>query len=153
MSRSFVNRGLACATTAMPPTTTKSTFASASFRMSRVGRNSGQLATRALSRVGDQATLVVHRLERVDALRRRELEVLADQALVDRRPVGLGGQRQPAPGGTQRAVEGFDGGVRRRILETGDHGLSDTEASRELSLGEAGGAAGVANEDGGCHGR
>src|SRR5436853_1326002 len=151
MSRSLVKRGLACTTTATPPMTTKSTPASTSADISRVGRKSGQFATRPLPGPRQLPALLVHALQCLQPLRGSELEVLADQALVDGRVVSLGSQREPVTGRMERAIERLDGGIRRSILEPRDDRLRDAQAPRELGLRQAGRATGGADQGGGGH--
>src|SRR3954452_23825187 len=112
MSRSFVKRGLAWAITATPPITTKSTPPATSRRSRRLGRNSGQLATCTCSRAREVARLPVHRLQALDPLCGRQLELLADEALVDRWRSGLGLETQPTPHGMQRVLDRSHGRIR-----------------------------------------
>src|SRR5437763_4406076 len=151
MSRSLVKRGLACTTTATPPTTTKSTPAPASAGINLVGRNSGQFATCSLACLGQPAALVVHALERLHSLRGGQLEVLADQALVHGRPVALGRQHEPTTGRVECTVERLHGGVGRDALESSDDRLGDAQSSGEFGLRQTSRGAGVSEEDGGCH--
>src|SRR5215211_3708586 len=151
MSRSFVKRGWACATTATPPTTTKSTRPSTRRRMSRLGRNSGHVATRAFPGRGYRPPLLVHRFETRDSFNGGESKMPADQAFVHRRAERLGGQVQPATGGAQCAVHGVDGRIRVGALQSGNDRLGRSQASGELLLRERGGASALANERSGGH--
>src|SRR6185437_15303095 len=118
MSRSLVKRGLACVITATPPTTTKSTSASVKRSSSVRNRSSGvfsqgsdALTATPGARQRELARLGVHRFDATNALCRRQLEMLADQALVDPGASRLCVERQAVPGRPERSIERVDGGV------------------------------------------
>src|ERR1044072_1906811 len=67
--------------------------------------------------------------------------------LVDRASPRRSDELEAVACGAQDAVEGLDRRVRALGLELGDRGLADAEAGRELGLGKARGAAGVADEE------
>src|SRR5512132_583221 len=137
MSRSLVNRGCACSTTATPPTITKSTSAATRRVSSRAGSKSVQLATRPCPREGQDAGLAGHRLEAFEPLRRGELELLADEALVDAGRLRGRAQDELVPQRVERVGNGSDRRVGVPALERGDRRLRRSHAPGELLLGDA----------------
>src|ERR1700730_314964 len=138
MSRSRVKRGLACTTTATPPTTTKSIPAPASIPSNAVGRKSGQVATARFAGACEFARLLVHAFKALQPLCRGERELLANQALIDRRPARSRGDDQFGTSSSQRAVQRGDSRVRFRLLELRYRCLADREPPREIGLRESG---------------
>src|SRR6185437_1790286 len=103
-----------------------------------VGRNSGQLATAARAGPRELAGLAVHEFETAQPLRWRERELLADQALVDRRLMRMGRDRELDADGSQGTVEGGDAGVRFGSLQLRHGRLADGESIGEVGLGQPG---------------
>src|SRR5437763_505042 len=149
MSRSCVNRGIACRTTATPPTTTKSTSASARRRKIPLGTNSGQFTTVSSPDLPQLHPLAVHLLKEIQTLLGRQLELSADQRLVHAGGLPAEGQAEVVPGGLHRVLEGLEGGVGGRGLQAGDGGLGGPHAQGELLLGDPGALAGSADGGGG----
>src|SRR5919204_5721196 len=138
MSRSLVKRGCAWRTTATPPTMTKSTPASTRRSRRRAGWKSVQLATRACPRKGQDARLAGHALEAPQTLHRRELELLANQALVDTGRPRRGGQDELVPQRVERVGDSPQGGVRVLALPRRDRRLRRSHAPGELALRDTG---------------
>src|SRR5262249_39844671 len=108
-----------------------------------VGRNSGQLATIPVTRVRELARLLVHDLKTVQPLGRRQGELLADKALVNRVCARTRRDHQLGAGGTQRTVQRGDPWIRVRPLQLRDRGLTYGKPPRELGLREPGASPGI----------
>lgn len=87
-------------------------------------------------------------LEVLEPLGRTLAEVRRDQRLVDAGALGHRAQLETVAGGVHRLLEGEQGGIRPRALEGGHAGLTLSKPAGQLSLGEAGGEAGAADD--GC---
>src|ERR1700722_18528574 len=147
MSRSLVKRGLACRTTATPPTITKSTPASLrrrsrlpSLNVGWSSEDSDTTTTAPRARSSECLCRRMHLFQSAQPLRGRKLELLADEALIDAARARRSLKLQAVAGRPERCGEGLEGGVRAQALQLRNRSLGDAETERELSLGEPGSA-------------
>src|ERR1700728_1492657 len=119
MSRSLVKRGLACRTTATPPTITKSTPASVKRRSRlpslNVGRSRGDsdtLAAAPRARSSERLCGRMHLFQAAQPFRGRKRELLADEALIHATLARRSQELQPMASSPERTGEGLKGGVR-----------------------------------------
>src|SRR5919198_135294 len=138
MSRSLVNLGCACSTTATPPTMTKSTSARTRRESRRVGWKSVHVATRTRSGEHELAALRRHPFELSQPLARRKLELLANEALVDASLFRRRVERELEAERVESVGHRADGRIAVGALEGRDRGLCRSHAGRELTLGNAG---------------
>src|SRR5580693_5640868 len=145
MSRSLVNRGLACRITATPPMITKSTPPSVS-RCSRsrswswglTDHCSGVFTATPGTGQRQHAGLGVHGFDLAEPFSRRQFQVLANQALIHTWATWRCLQPQAMPGCPERIVKSVNGGIGVWSLQLGYGSLADPQSTSEVSLSEAG---------------
>src|ERR1700722_12249293 len=141
MSRSLVKRGLAWRITATPPMTTKSTPLSVSRLSNSRSRNAGcsnpssdEFTATPGSGERQHPTLGVHRFDLTHTCGGRQLELLADEALIDASASDGSVQRQLGPGRPEPILECCHRRFCTGTLEPRNRRLADPQPSTELRL-------------------
>src|SRR5580704_12640820 len=140
MSRSLVKRGLACRTTATPPTITKSTSAFVRRRSRLPSLNVGwsrrdsdtPAAPSACS--SERLCRRMHLFQSAQPLRGRKFELLAHEALIHTSRSRRSLELQAMAGSPERSGKGLERRICARALQLRNRCLGNAETERELSL-------------------